>query len=64
MRLFWGTKARVGGECCISSRGPNGPSNTVEVYKLKESKKKVIGSCGISRISREGSSKSENCLEY
>ena len=32
-----GLKARVGCECCISRRGPDGPDRAVEVYQLEES---------------------------
>ena len=35
-RGIGGLKARVGRECCISRRGPDGPSSTVEVYKLEK----------------------------
>ena len=42
-----GTKAKVGGECCISSGGSNGPSSTVEGYKLEKFKEEVIVLVGV-----------------
>ena len=40
-RRIRGLKARVGWECCISRGRPDGPSRTVEVYKLEESSEEV-----------------------
>ena len=42
-----GLKVRVGWECCISRKGPDGPSSTLEVYKLEESKEEVVVLVGV-----------------
>ena len=35
IRGIRGLEARVKRECCISRGGPDGPSSTVEVYKME-----------------------------
>ena len=64
-----GLKARVECECCISKRGLHRPDSAVEVYQLKESKEEVTLLVGVESQkkqsrSREGSSRSEICLEF
>ena len=43
-----GLKTRVGPEHCIAQERPDGPSSTVEVYKLEE-EVTVFSRCEISR---------------
>ena len=64
-----GLKARVGCECSISRRGPDGSDWAVEVYQLEESEQEVIvlvdvGSPKRQRRCREGSSRSVSCQEF
>ena len=42
-----GLKARVGCECCISRRGPDGPDCAVDVYQLEESDEEVTVLVGV-----------------
>ena len=64
-----GLKARVGCECCISTRGPDGPDCAMEVYQLEESEEEVTVLVGMGSLKkqarkREGSSRSESCQEF
>ena len=47
-------KARVGCECCISRRGPDGPDWAVEVYKLEKSKEEVTVLVGVGSPKKAG----------
>ena len=42
-----GLMARVGCECCISRRQPDGPDCTVEVYQLEEPDEEVTVLVGV-----------------
>ena len=49
-----GLKARVGCECCINRRGPDGPVRAVEVYQLEESKEEVTVLVGVGSPKKAG----------
>ena len=42
-----GLKARMGCECCISRRGPDGPDRAVETYQLEESEEEATVLVGL-----------------
>ena len=44
-----GLKARVGCECCISRRGPDG---AVEVYQLEESEEEITVLVGVGSLKK------------
>ena len=46
-----GLKARVGCECCISRRGPDG---AVEVYQMEESEEEVTLLVGVGSLKKAG----------
>ena len=49
-----GLKARVGYECCISRRGPDGSDRAVEVYQLEESEEEVTVLVGVGSLKKAG----------
>ena len=60
-----GLKARVRQECCINREGPDGPSSTVELYKLEKSGEEVTVLIGVGSSEEAGSAApGESCLEF
>ena len=61
-----GLKARMGCECCISRRGPDGArlsSGGIPAGGVQRGRHSA-GRRGIFKKSREGSSRSESCQEF
>ena len=58
-----GLKARVGWECCISRRGPDGPDSAVEVYQLEESEEEVTVLVGVGSPKKSGTQQGRQLQE-